>query len=192
MQQDPAAMTDDPSSDEAIKWRIKLAIESKNMKIKRFAREAGMAYPSLRDYHSGLRKPGFDAIAAILRFTGVSGDWLMLGKGPMFLDQPEKATTVDEALIGRIAQQVAYAYDMQRDDQIEVAEPDGLYSARRRELREELKRAGERAVLSANVYNRVAGLDETNREETIRREVAQLVRLQRGLNATRLEEEGGW
>lgn len=178
----------DDAQDTAMRARIRQAIESKGLKIKQFARESGMAYPSLRDYHSGLRKPGFDALATIIRFTGVSADWVLLGDGPMFPDEPPPFAPVDERLMAQISQRVAMAFaapDTPHGPSVEelekfTADDDPIIQAR-------LNDAGEQSVIASTIYNRVALIDEAGeREATIAKQVAILVHLRRSIQATRL------
>lgn len=49
--------------------------------IKDFSEATGIPYPSLREYISGKKKPGMDALAAISSASGVSADWLLTGEG---------------------------------------------------------------------------------------------------------------
>lgn len=182
--------------DERIRERIKQAILSKGMKLKQFARESGMAYPSLRDYYSGLRKPGFDAIATILKFTGVSAEWLMLGHGNIFTDDETPLANVDELLVGQITK--AMEEFVQQELEAEAAaeeeavadsgeEGEYLYSLSESERRENLHKAGSHGVIVGSVYNRVANIGATKRrEEAIKREVRSLMRMNRSLN--RLDE----
>ncbi len=175
----------DPVEDAAIKERLRRAIESKNLKIKQFARESGMAYPSLRDYHGGLRKPGFEAIATLLRFTGVSADWLILGKGVMFPEEMGEPANVDEELMAHIAQKVATAVDEDEApaNAADRDEEDYLYSRSRLEEQARENTAGKNAVITASVYNRVAHLrDDQEREQAIQREVETVLRLNRTMN----------
>jgi transcriptional regulator with XRE-family HTH domain len=54
------------------------------MTIKEFSEATNIPYPSLREYLSGKKRPGFDALASIAIATGVSGDWLLTGEGSQF------------------------------------------------------------------------------------------------------------
>ena len=165
--------------EEQIRDRIKRAILSKNIKLKQFARDSGMAYPSLRDYYSGLRKPGFDAIATILRFTGVSAEWLMLGTGSMFTDDDTPLTNVDEFLVGQISKEISQQ-EGPTGDESELAEDGGDYAYTETDA---ARRAGARGVIVGSVYNRVANIKaEKRREEAIKREVRQLLRMSRSMN----------
>ena len=179
------------SDEEQIKRRIRQAIESKGLKIKQFSRESGMAYPSLRDYYSGLRKPGFDAVAAIVRFTGVSGDWLLTGKGTIFPDKEPASPSIDEGLLGQIAQAVESEFARTGNDQSDaVAENTPLYAPTRKAFQKKLNMVGEHSVIAASVYNRVAQVvDRDARQRAIKREVADLVRLNRSIEATHIDDE---
>lgn len=59
--------------------RIKHAIGDEP--VKAFSRRSGIPETSLRDYISGKKKPGLDAITLISEFTGTTVDWLATGKG---------------------------------------------------------------------------------------------------------------
>ncbi len=177
--------------DKAIKQRVREAILSKGIKIKQFARDSGMAYPSLRDYYSGLRKPGFDAIAAIVEFSGVSGDWILLGKGTMFPNQKPKFTDIDEDLLAFIAKVVAREYPYP-EDFLTVQDNDTeeyIYAASRKE-RQKLLWVREHSLIAGNVYNRIAPIeDEEKREDALNKEVERLVRFHRNMNKDGEEEE---
>lgn len=175
--------------DTSQKERLKRAIDSKKMKIKHFAREAGMAYPSLRDYYTGVRKPGYDALTTILAFTGVSGDWLILGKGPMFLDEKETCEEVDSNLVAEIARHLTFAYDHEEERMVAQSNEEGVYSLNRRRLKHRINEAGERALLMANVYNKVAPVkDQQSREDQLKRVVKDVVDLHKKLTANRVKE----
>ena len=195
MQIPPDGAMDKDKQDEAIKARVKTAIKSKNLKIKQFARESGMAYPSLRDYYSGLRKPGFDAIAAIVAFTGVSADWLLLGKGSMFPDEESRWSNINENLLASIARDVALEHHHSAVDVTGVGDEDPenyLYSPARRELTKKLNLVREHMLIAANVYNRVAHMiDEDKRDELVKREVENMVRLYRNLSQSLAEDQEG-
>lgn len=169
-------------SDEAIKKRIKEAISSKNLKIKQFARESGMAYPSLRDYYSGLRKPGFDAISALLDFTGVNGDWLLLGQGSMFPEATQKRAKINEIVLGKISQQIELGFQDTETNGLQMVQDEDAeeyaYSPKTKDDQAKLNRIGENSIMAASIYNRVAHLtDEDELAKAIREEVRTQVRL---------------
>ena len=68
--------------------RLAAAIRDSGMTFKSFSEASGIPYPSLRDYARGVKKPGLDAFAAIIRASGVSADWILTGKGAM-RDEPQ-------------------------------------------------------------------------------------------------------
>ena len=178
--------------DEEIKKRVREAIRSKGLKIKQFARESGMAYPSLRDYYSGLRKPGFDAIAAIVSFTGVSGDWILLGKGEMFPGQEPVIVNINEDLLAEIAKAVAREYNHPEEDGLvqDRDSEDYLYAQSRKEMQKRLSSVREHTLITANVYNRVAHIaDDQKREKMLVKEVENLVRFHRKMSRTLLGDE---
>jgi lambda repressor-like predicted transcriptional regulator len=166
---------------EALRQRIQAAIHGKETNLKKFSRESGMAYPSLRDYLSGLRKPGFDAIATILRHTGVCGDWLLLGIGPMYSDQAKPAD-VDEGLMGFIAQSIEkkrHELTLEEGHTLRQGSKQSfLYSIDKKDRENLLKLAGKNAIIAASVYNRVAHLgDDAERQKAIAREIETIVRI---------------
>lgn len=61
--------------------RLKDAMALKWPTIKDFSEATGIPYPSLREYISGKKKPGLDALASICIASGVSADWLLTGEG---------------------------------------------------------------------------------------------------------------
>ena len=63
------------------KQRLKEAIALKFPSIRAFSEQTGIPYPSLRDYLSGKKRPGFDALTSIITATGVSADWLLTSTG---------------------------------------------------------------------------------------------------------------
>ena len=177
--------------DDAIKRRVKKMILSKEMKLKQFSRESGMPYPSLRDYYSGLRKPGFDATAAMLRFTGVSADWLILGKGPMFPDLESLPANVNEALLSKIAQWVERLQPEPRESGMVQENDEGsyLYSKNQKAKQKRLRAIAKKTTMAAAVYNRVAHLrDPDQREASIEREIEALMRYNQALINS--EEDG--
>lgn len=176
-----------PKEDEEIRERIKKAISSKNMKLKQFARESGMAYPSLRDYYSGLRKPGFDAIATLLDFTGVSAEWLLLGRGVMFPDDDSPLANLDTKLLGRIAQEVKRIefteYSELGSKVAEASEEDFDYSEAQDTYNRQLQTAGVEAVIWASVYNRIANItDKTRQKDALTREARVLLSVNANLS----------
>ena len=182
------------ADDEEISQRLFQAISAKKLKIKQFARESGIKYPSLRDYYKGKRKPGFLALAALLKFTGVSGDWLLLGKGEMFAHDGPLSADVDEHLFAKIAQAVTREFlkqptDWNEADQVRETGGDYLNKKSRKQMQSELNRIGEHTAIAANIYNRAARLAAQERADYIQREVARLVRLHRSISLTHIDDD---
>jgi hypothetical protein len=73
--------------------RVVAAIESYKGTLRGFSRESGIPYGSLFAYASGKKKPGLDALAAIVKVSGVSPVWLLTGEGEM-RQHPEGAKTL--------------------------------------------------------------------------------------------------
>lgn len=173
----------------AIATRIRAAIQSKGDRLAEFARQSGIPYPSLMDYYKGSRKPGFDALATLIEYTGVNADWLLLGKGTMRRSTPP----VQEQILGHIMQVLALSKMRQLEGNSSVhedAEP-SLYAIEEAELRSKINQMGELAALAANIYNRVAHMtDETEREAQIQTEARHMLRLQESLTENHLPSPG--
>ncbi len=66
--------------------RLKEAMGKRFHTVRQLSAATGIPYPSLRDYLSGKKRPGFDALASFVKSTGVSADWLLTGEGEV--DRP--------------------------------------------------------------------------------------------------------
>lgn len=64
---------------DAFASRLRDAIASSGLSITDFGEKSGVKYPSLRDYVSGKKKPGLDALASIVRTLDVDPLWLITG-----------------------------------------------------------------------------------------------------------------
>ncbi len=93
-----------------VSGRVIAAIAAYNGTLKAFSKESGIPYPSLLVYASGKKKPGLDALAAIVKVSGVSSTWLLTGEGEMH-QHPETAKTlrVDEKLLAGIERAIERA-----------------------------------------------------------------------------------
>lgn len=66
--------------------RIRELIESRGLKVNSFANEIGIAQTTLSTYFTKNRYPAYETIRAILEvFPEVSAEWLMRGKGSMYI-----------------------------------------------------------------------------------------------------------
>jgi len=169
--------------------RVRQAILSKEMTGIKFAEGSGIPQNSLRDYRTGTRLPGFEAVSKIIAFSEVSGTWLMTGKGDMFPDR--KPPDVDEGLLARIgmALEQAFIATSEGEEVHEGDKRDFLYSPERKALKRRLQGAAERAAMAANIYNRIAIFeDETEKQSNLEREVHSMARLHSGFDATRDHE----
>ena len=176
---------EDVGEDEAIRSRIRAAIDSKSLKLSEFSKQSGIPYPTLREYYNGLRKPGFEAVANLLSFTGVSGDWLLLGKGEMYT--PASIIDDREGLLGQIAQEVESAFSVINGVVNTDGDADEGYLST--EHRRELRHVGKRTVIAATIYRDVASLkDDHLRRDRIRSEARRYAQFQRSLEATELQD----
>jgi hypothetical protein len=90
--------------------RVVAAIESYKGTLRSFSRESDIPYGSLFAYASGEKKPGLDALAAIVKVSGVSPGWLFTGEGEMH-QHPETTRTlhIDGKLLAGIERAVERA-----------------------------------------------------------------------------------
>jgi transcriptional regulator with XRE-family HTH domain len=107
---------------EAIFERLRLTITASQLDLASFARMSGIPYPSLRDYAYGRRKPGLAATVALLRFTGISADWLLLGQGAMYAHP--LAPSDDNPLRGRVDRALLRQYLANEESYLEFEQPD--------------------------------------------------------------------
>jgi predicted transcriptional regulator len=63
-----------------LRERVVAAIESYKGTLRGFSRESGIPYGSLFAYASGKKKPGLDALAAIVKVSEVSPVWILSGE----------------------------------------------------------------------------------------------------------------
>lgn len=174
------------AEDQAVRQRIKKAIDSKSLKLSEFSKQSGIPYPTLREYYNGLRKPGFEAISTLLRFTGISGDWLLLGRGEMFI--PRSLSNDREGLLGHIAQEVEYAFASIDGNQI--AEPNSSDDLQNDpDFKKSMANVGKRTVIAATIYRATANIkDEEERKQAIRNEAQKYAHFQRSVENIELNE----
>jgi hypothetical protein len=91
--------------------RLKKAMQGKFNTVKELSFSTGIPYPSLREYLSGKKRPGFDALASFVKATGVSGDWLLTGEGDMER-LSSRQDIPDDMLLVRAAMQEIQAWQV--------------------------------------------------------------------------------
>ncbi len=113
----------EPADDdcEAIFARLREVIAATQLDLVSFAEQSGIPYPSLRDYASGRRKPGLAATVAMLRFTGVSADWLLLGQGERG-QRPEAQAPMGQRWHSQVDRALLHHYQAMEDCYLEFEE----------------------------------------------------------------------
>ena len=173
--------------------RVVEAIAAYNGTLRSLSKESGIPYPSLLEYSAGKTKPGLDALAAIVKVTGVSPVWLLTGDGDMRQHmESTKTLHVDGRLLTRIATELELARirvgDMKKEAGKAVLEALPLNEKQYYELiakeldvssnevRQRIGHTGYMTVLVATIYNLVADLaDEEKRTHRIRGEAYELL-----------------
>ncbi|MCA0377564.1 MAG: helix-turn-helix domain-containing protein [Gemmatimonadetes bacterium] len=89
-----------------------------------FAKKVGAGVASVSDWLTeGKPRPRFEQICAIARATGVSLDWLLIGKGTR--DGVQQQGSLENALAAKVAQAVQDRLGVHGDDGAPVLEADG-------------------------------------------------------------------
>ncbi|EEI9429516.1 helix-turn-helix domain-containing protein [Salmonella enterica] len=68
-----------------ISERLKEVLDSQSLTITDAAAKCGMPYRSLQNYLRGEREPKVDALISISTQLGISIDWLLTGRGTMYI-----------------------------------------------------------------------------------------------------------
>jgi len=63
------------------------AIEIDNLSQDEVGKRLGVSGPMISNYRNGRKLPSMDTACSICQITGVSLDWLMLGRGEMITNQ---------------------------------------------------------------------------------------------------------
>lgn len=186
--------------------RVAQAIESHKGTLRDFSEKSGIPYPSLLEYASKKKKPGLDALVAIIKASDVSPLWLLTGEGEMFshrITSAGKPLHVDGRLLSRIAvelQMVAALAGSAEGDltklavttlQLDLAAYELLVAKETgtdlQELRQRIAETEHKAVLAATIYNLFADLtDQAERDRRIREQAYELLRMMRHLRAERV------
>jgi hypothetical protein len=173
--------------------RVVKAIAAYSGTLRNLSKESGIPYPSLLEYSAGKTKPGLDALAAIVKVTGVSPVWLLTGEGDMHQHlESTKTRHVDGRLLARIATELELArirvVELNKEagkvvlealplDEKQyyalIAKELGISSA---DVKQRIGHIGYMTVLVATIYNLVADLtDEEKRTHRIRGEAHELL-----------------
>ncbi|GEM_PF-5715642 len=173
--------------------RVVEAIAAYSGTLRSLSKESGIPYPSLLEYSAGKTKPGLDALAAIVKVTGVSPVWLLTGDGDMRQHlESTKMLHVDGRLLTRIATELELARirvgELNKDAGKAVLEALPLdekqyYALIAKELvvspievKQRIGHTVYMTVLVATIYNLVADLtDEEKRAHRIRGEAYELL-----------------
>lgn len=176
--------------------RVVRAIGTYKGTLRQFSEESGIPYPSLHEYASGKRKPGFDALAAITKTSGVSPLWILTGEGEMF-SATTKEVLIDAEVVRQISVEFMIARILTADEDREGLGKAALETAALdrksyerfvasrapvdlEDLRKKIEDAEREATYMAVVYNITAKLpDAETRTRRIRREVFELLELMR-------------
>jgi hypothetical protein len=172
--------------------RVVEAIAAYNGTLRNLSKESGIPYPSLLEYSVGKTKPGLDALAAIVKVTGVSPVWLLTGEGDIHQHlESTKTLHVDGRLLTRIATELELArirvIDLNKEAGKAVLEALPLdenqyYALIAKELgisladvKQRIGHTGYMTVLAATIYNLVADKTEEERAHRIRGEAYELL-----------------
>ena len=89
-----------------MKERIKQLMESQHMTQQTFADFIGISSASLSSIFNDRTKPTLNTVEAIRnKFPTISLDWLMYGKGVMFLDDVPDVTNVEDTHYNNVSEQ---------------------------------------------------------------------------------------
>jgi transcriptional regulator with XRE-family HTH domain len=174
--------------------RVVEAIAAYSGTLTSLSKKSGIPYPSLLEYSAGKTKPGLDALAAIVRVTGVSPVWLLTGEGDIRQHaESTKTLHVDGRLLARIATELELARirvgELSMDAEKAVLEALPLnekqyYALIAKELgipptsvKQRIDHAVDMATLVATIYNQIFDLtNEEKRTHRIREEAYGLLR----------------
>lgn len=76
-----------------LKDRLKILIDRLNFNYKEFCKKTEIPYPTLMDYLSGKRLPGYENLKKLAMHLNISIDWLITGEGEMFIEKHKPLVT---------------------------------------------------------------------------------------------------
>lgn len=157
--------------------RLRYTLTLQHTDLKKVAEDTGIPYSSLSAYFSGRRKPGIEALTQILEYTGVSADWLLMGKGEMKpvqnIDTPMVAP-----LFGKIVEALERALKDFGGDGNTLRAPRlnrGLYNMEEAAFQDRMKRIKVRLNIAADIYNQIAAEGEAKTESIIQENIDELL-----------------
>jgi transcriptional regulator with XRE-family HTH domain len=88
--------------------RIRMAREDKRITQRVLVEKLGSNQTTIVYYETGRREPRISYLIDLMKLTGVTGEWLLTGKGGMYGDEPKEITKEEaiEALFGDKADEV--------------------------------------------------------------------------------------
>lgn len=82
-----------------VKQRIKAVIDKKSTSVYSFSREVGIKQTTISDYLNNGKTPSWAVIRGIIAtYSDISVEWLLRGKGPMFISDIPTDSDTDEVL----------------------------------------------------------------------------------------------
>lgn len=102
-----------PVNQSTINERVDVLIKHLRKNAKTFAESINKTPTAISTIVNGRNKPGFDLLEAIFKtYPQISRDWLLLGEGPMILDDSAKMESITQkkyvtSLEERVAEQSA-------------------------------------------------------------------------------------
>lgn len=178
--------------------RIAAAIQGSKKSLRQFATVSGIPYQSLRAYAAGEKKPGLDALTAIVIGADVSPVWLLTGEGEMYQHRAlTKSLLVDGRPLTRAATELELAWirvKEQRRDGVTAeleALPLGDLQYRKLvakelgttlgEVESRIEHVAYMTGLAATIYNLFADVEnEEERNRKIREQAYYLLTFNRG------------
>lgn len=191
--------------------RVVAAIAAYKGSLTEFAAASGIPYPSMRWYASGKKKPGLEALAAIVQTSGVSPAWLLTGEGEMYQHQAMTETVhADGKLLSRAATELELAWmrihEQGKDVVTAVLEALPLDDTRYRkliakesgialrEIDNRIEHVVYTTVLAATIYNLFIGIkDAEERNRKMREQAYELLAFTRApqcVDGTSAGDEG--
>jgi transcriptional regulator with XRE-family HTH domain len=98
--------------------RIRMAREDKRITQRELVEKLGSNQTTIVYYETGRREPRISYLIDLMKITGVTGEWLLTGKGGMYGDEQREITKEEaiEALFGdKVDEVVLYLLEAIKD-----------------------------------------------------------------------------